>query len=151
MYIYEPGKNNEWSVGNFEIRSTFVVIYYVSSVSGQLSAYTSIYRGLEYPTLFSNRSEKLPCLKKYYKNEWHLCLVTHIFTKLLQERISCVLYYTYFDVIKCHDCKLWNASYTNGDHIHVCSVVWLYPHQAFINCVSGNIHILVCKNVRNDI
>ena len=47
-----------------------------------------------------------PMPKKYYKNERHLCLVAHIFTKLLQECVSNTHIFIY-RYAGC-DCRFWN-------------------------------------------
>ena len=98
------------------------IIQILSVVCSASEAYTSWWRGLKYSLKVLNiiqnysnvanfffSSEKLPFIwKKWYKNEWHICLVGHSFTKLSQNTClinTLVLIYQY---VKC-DCKLWHV------------------------------------------
>ena len=93
-------------------------------------------------------------MKKHYKNEWHLCLVTHIFTKLslnvcLINTHSLIYWYA------CCNCKLWNALWLYCFFLGIFINYWrlfisklLYLHQTFTDCVSNQytyVNILSCQ------
>ena len=91
------------------------------------------------------------CLKKYRKNEWHLCLVAHIFTKHSQNVCLINTHILICQHGRC-DCKLWNAllfwvfSCSSDGHLYVnCCIS---SKLSLILCL---ISILVCRHDIHDI
>ena len=75
-----------------------------------------------FKTLCSDRS-KIYEWKKYHKNEQYLCLVTHIFTKLLQNVCLINTHILIYRHARCN-CKLWNYSITNFNKLKVIFIIW---------------------------
>ena len=85
------------------------------------------------------------CLKKYHKNEWHLCLVTYIFTKLSSQnmclRIKYIFWYIDMPDVTVISYKkplfiffyFWGI-FTHYWRLFMSEVVYL--HQSFKDCVS---------------
>ena len=93
------------SDGNFRILSVcststsntslYVGLKYLLKVSYIILYYPKVARFFIFETLCLGSSKTLPYVwKKYHKNEWHLRLVTQIFTECVSNQ------YTHFDISK---------------------------------------------------
>ena len=94
--------------------------------------------------------------KKYHKNERHLCLITHFFTKLSQIVFLItmhILMYRY----AIYNCKLWKAFwfycvFRRFSYIidgHSCLKYCISTKLSQIVCLT-NVHILVCQYAKCD-
>ena len=112
-----------------------------------------------FETLCLGRSKTLSYIwKKYHKNERHLCLVWHSFTKLSQNVSN---WYKHFDIYARGDCKLWNGtwfyyiSYIIDDHSCHTHIFWyanlsknsFIYREPSVTCR----HIKMCVMVRHTI
>ena len=112
--------------------------------------------------LFRQIGNTALCMKKYHKNEQHLCLVTHSFTKLSQNMCLINMVYQYancrtpldlifFFGIFIHNWHVWKiVSLPNFYRLCVWLIyTFLYVNMlnmtagSWFNCVYGNFHILL--------
>ena len=124
IYKHVSGNSKKClSVGNSGILTVVVGVWILAPT------YTSLCRGLTYSqkvryiivvyplrarflifeTVLLGRSATLPYVWKiHHKNEWHLCLVAYIFTKLSQNVYLINTHILIYRQVR-YDCKLWNV------------------------------------------
>ena len=96
------------------------------------------------------------CLKKYHKNEWHLCLVANSFTKLSWNVYLINTHILIYWHAKCN-CKSWKT------HLFYC-IFWVFQyiiveHSSLKYCIFSklsqivcliNVYILICQHTKCD-
>ena len=103
---------------------------------------------LSFETLCLGSSKTLPYVwKKYHKNEQHLCLVTHIFTKL-SENVCLISTRILLHWYVRYNCKLWKSfwfhwvfSYIIDEHS--CLKYYIFTKLSQIECLVNTL-ILIC-------
>ena len=93
------------------------------------------------------RSKILPYDWKYHKNQRHLCLLTHIFTKHSHNVCPIDTHILMYQYARC-DCKLLNSFWLYRVFLGIFIHYWrafksevLYLHQTFADCMSQNLKL----------
>ena len=108
--------------------------------------------------LLQNRKTAL-CLKKYHKNERHLCLVAYIFTKLSQNVCIIITHILMYWFARCN-CKLcvvswfyyisWVFLYIIIDNHFMSELIYSTSTKLSQIVCLINVHILECQHVKCD-
>ena len=107
--------------------------------------YPNVAGFLIFETFCLGSSKTLPNVwKKYHKNERHLCLVRHTFTKLSQNMYKVITHILIYCHARC-ECKLWNTPWFD-------CVFWLFfilnwrPIMSELYCFFTKFSQIVCLN-----
>ena len=112
---------------------------YLSKIRYTTLVMSNVAGFLIFETVFSYRLATLPyILKKYHKNERHLRLVTHIFTKLSQNMCLINTHIFMYQHTR-RDYKLWKALWFHWVFSYIFD-----DHSCLNCCISTKLSLIVC-------